>query len=675
MLPPTQHDMMVIGDYPSGGEADIDLAPLREAKFDLFWQVAERVCYVDSSRVYATYVAKCNPGDKKPTKDQNLTCASLYIKKEILRVRPKVILLLGASAGAVFGFTDKINGQSKEVTFGKDDNKFTVTIILTQSPTYVQYNEHLLKKFATDIDKAWKIAAGIVEETSLPTKVTLCTTIAEVQQVIEYIQVTKQCTFDFETTKLTDTNVYDPNFKATLLAVSFQHGSAYTIPLFHFDTPFSEEEVMQILQMFSDEVWGNPEIHKINQNIKFDMHVAAKYGFGAFRGRVDCTMIMHSLYDDLSKHGIKEWLPTFFPKFGGWELEVKGQDWNKIPLKTLSNYAGIDADGAFRGYTILTKKLMEDERVYDLYRNLYAFALRPLFDMECSGMPVSRENILAYEDRALELIGEQTRKMNKYVQVKAFCMIEADRVKKEKLSELRMKRTNAIDGNRIKNANKILAQINDIKSGKVTLYKGVNFGSTDQLAKLLYTKDGFGFKAPYDKKTRGTKEVTGEIPLKSLGDKSGFIQDLLVLRSLKSTYSKYLKGIRLQLDENDCVHTTYNQAVVKTGRLSCVDVNTLITTNVGLVPIGSLIPRSIGVVELDYELLAKTHTGEYRQITKAINKGVEEMFEVELDNGYKIKCTATHKFLTDKGWIILQDIISSPSEYTIYYAEGYIPSS
>lgn len=569
---PQDRSFMVIGDYPSLEGETLMTTELMEAKFSLFWKVATSVCNVEPDKVYGTYVAKCNPGDKKPTSEQNMTCASTYLKKEIMLVRPKAILLLGGAAASVFGFGDNISkmaGQSKEVTFGKGDNQFTTTIIATFSPNYIQYNEHLLKKFAIDIDKAWKIATGLSAGTPLPTKVTMCTTMDQVHQVIEYIKESGYCVPDFESTKLTDMNVFDPNFKVTLLAVSFQHGSAYTIPLFHFDSPFTKEEVMYILNLFAEEVWGNPAIHKINQNIKFDMRVQQRYTPDiVFRGRHDCTMVMHSLYDDLSKHGIKEWLPGFFPRFMGWELQVKGQGWDKIPLNTLSDYAGIDADGAFRGYTVLLQKLLEDQRVYDLYRNLYMFALPTLLGMEMRGMPIDRALILKFEARALELIGEQTKKMNAYPQVRAYCAIEKDRVIMERLNELRSKRAASIESNRLKQAEKYLVQIKEVKAGKSDLYDGINFGSPDQLCGLLYSKEGFKFKVPYDRKTRGPKEQTGEDEVKALGDKSGFINDLLVLRSIKSTYSKYLKGIRLQLDDNDCVHTTYNQARTKTGRLS-----------------------------------------------------------------------------------------------------------
>lgn len=573
-------DLLIVGDFPS---QDGSLPPLYEPKFDLFWKIAKEVCHIDPLIVQQAYATKCQPPEgKRPSTEQNATCASTYLKKEIWQVRPKAVLLLGTLPAAAFGYTEqisKLRGTHKQVTIKKGEDTHTFTLVFAQSPGFVQYNSNELQKFAEDINKAWQIANGQdPDDKPSPTKVTLCDTLDKVEELISYIHQTKQCTFDFETNKLDDMGVFSPNFYATLVAFSFQHGSAYTIPLFHFDSPFTKEEVMHILKRLSDEVWANPEIHKINQNIKFDMHVAARYGFHIFRGRVDCTMVMHSLYDDLNKHGIKEWLPTFFPEFQGWELTVKGQAWDKIPLATLSQYAGVDADGAFRGFTVLQAKLLEDDRVYDLYRNLYMFVLRPLFNMERRGMLMSRENLLKYEARALELIEAQIIKMNNYPVVRRFNEHMRSKVTLAALEEAKEKYANAkTDKLRAKYKEKYQA----IKQGKIEVYEGINYGSPDQLNELLYTRHGFAFQIPYDKKTRGPKASTGEVVVKALKDKSGFIDDLLVLRSLQGTYGKYLYGLRMLLDENDRIHTSYSQSRVKTGRLSSSNPNLQnITTHV-----------------------------------------------------------------------------------------------
>ncbi len=608
---PKQGGMMVIGDYPSSSDDD-NQTVMRSQKESLFWTVANEVVRVDEDYVYVTYSTKCKPREgQRPSDKENITCATSYLRQEIMTLKPKVILLLGKMAMSAFGYEGDVNqlrGSVHDISIGKGTNKHESKVVITLSPSYVQYNSAMLKNFAMDVNKAWQIASGTLPDKELPTRVTMCVTLEMVEEVIGYIKQTKQCVFDFESNKLTDKSTFDPDFKATMVALSFQHGSAYTIPLFHFDSPFSEEDVMYILQRLHDEVWSNPEIHKINQHIKFDMHVAARYGFHDFRGRVDCTMTMHALYDDLGRHGIKEWLPTFFPEFMGWELVVKGQAWDKIPLKQLSDYSGIDADGAFRGFTALEQKLLEDPRVYDLYRNLYAFALRPLFNMEHRGMMLSREDILKYERRALELLLAQSNKMNAYMQVKTYCAAERERVTEDKLNDLREKRDRA----RGKNIEKYKKAIKDIKAGTVSVYSGINFGSPDQLNELLYTKDGFGFRIPYDRKSRTNKKVTGSDAVKSLGDKTGFVQDLLVYRSIKTTWSRYLKGMRLLMDEKDRVHTTYNQAKVKTGRLSSDTPNLQnITTHVkidheyvkevvGLPKRAFCVPEGYALVNLDF---------------------------------------------------------------------------
>jgi len=658
--------MMVISDYPAL-EDDANGTVGQSSKEELFWSVAKEVVRVNTDYIYFTYVNKCMPREShKVTDDELFACASTYLRKEIKRVRPKVILLMGAHAMKALGFkgiVGKMRGQTHTLTFKFNGEPFETKVVITQSPVYVKYNTSELKNFASDINKAWGISNGSEVMRDSPTKVTLITNLQEVEELIGYIHETKECAFDFETTTLTDRGIFDPNFKATLMAVSFQHGSAYTIPLFHFDTPFTEKQVLHILKRFSEEVWMNKSIRKINQNIKFDMHVAARYGFPVFRGRLDCTMVMHTLYDDLTRHGIKEWIPTFFPQFTGWELEIKGKEWEKIPLKQLSDYAGVDTDAALRGCTVLEQKLLEDPRSYRIYRNLSVFALTTLYNMERRGMLIGRGEITKYAARAVDLLKQQVDIMNKYPQVKHFVSEEAELAKQKVLVELREKKSRA----KGKQIDKYAVKIREVKSGAISVYKGINFGSTQQLGELLYTDAGFNFREPYDKKKKKAGKVTGEAVLKNLGDKTGFITDVLVYRSIKTTWSRYLKGLGLLMDEHDKVHTTFKQAAARTGRLACVGVDTLIHTNIGHVRIGDLIPECEGIDECMLGIEALTHTGEFKPITHVINKGEEEMYRVEMHSGQIIDCTMQHIFYTDIGWKSLKDILNSQTECRIFY--------
>lgn len=118
------------------------------------------------------------------------------------------------------------------------------------------------------------------------------------------------------------------------------------------------------------------------------------------------------------------------------------------------------------------------------------------------------------------------------------------------------------------------------------------------------------------------------------------------------------------------VHSSYKQ-LLNTGRM-CVDVSTLIDTSIGYIPIGNIIPKVENtVMEWKSGLKVRTHTGEYQLVTHTMNKGKEVMYKVTLESGHTITCTKKHKFLTEKGWYSLEDILSSPTEYPILYDESY----
>ena len=173
-------------------------------------------------------------------------------------------------------------------------------------------------------------------------------------------------------------------------------------------------------------------------------------------------------------------------------------------------------------------------------------------------------------------------------------------------------------------------------------------------------------KKPIDWKT-GKEGGTGVAILKDFEgvEIEEFVGSLLLLRSLRKTQSTYLRGIHKVLDKDNKVHPSFLLHGTSTGRLSCVTKDTLLKTDIGLIAIGDLIPDDYGIVELDNEINVLTHTGEYQKITHGINKGYEQMYEVELENDATIECTEEHRFLTNEGWLTLKSILSLRSKRTI----------
>lgn len=108
----------------------------------------------------------------------------------------------------------------------------------------------------------------------------------------------------------------------------------------------------------------------------------------------------------------------------------------------------------------------------------------------------------------------------------------------------------------------------DWHTGKIVRTTPINFNSPDQMNELLYEKHGFNFDLPMDPITHQPKKGTGKDVVTYISDKSGFIDRLLGYRQLGKVLSTYLISILNKTDSNDLIHTTFNQHITKTGRLS-----------------------------------------------------------------------------------------------------------
>ena len=120
-------------------------------------------------------------------------------------------------------------------------------------------------------------------------------------------------------------------------------------------------------------------------------------------------------------------------------------------------------------------------------------------------------------------------------------------------------------------------------------------------------------------------------------------------------YKTYILGWSEKVQDDNCLHGKLNIHGTDSGRL-CLARGSAILTNLGLLPIERLCPKSEGYQDLDGSIKALTHTGSYQPIIRGINKGYEEMFKVTLENGNTITCTAGHKLLTNNGFKSLKDI-------------------
>ena len=509
--------------------------------------------------------------------------------KKVLKIKPEQVVLTwqynnekGVIVALGMDAVESVIGKSKE-KISKLRGEFITTenyqLMPTFSTNYAIRSEANLKLLAEDIDKAFKLLNGL-ELTQAPkqTNTTMLTTYTEVEQLVEYIKETGVCAFDYETTGL---DIFSDDFAATMISFSFQHGSSYTIPLDHYQSPMEPKERLRSLKLLKTDVFNNQHIRKIGHNLKFDMHICRLYGLWPIRGRIDDSMLMAHLIDETNLVNLKYLVTKYVKKFANYEdaLDKYNKNYAIIPIDELSQYAGIDTDVTFRLATLFESYLLKDMPLYTLYRNLQIPALRVLEDMEYKGVLIDKDGLYGSIMETQRLLSEQEQKMRGYDQVEAFEDHRLSEARKEaiaKLQERKDKLTADLEA-KGKTTNKTLETVEQkltaLKTGaELPKYEPFNFGSPKQLTELLFeSKKGFKFKLPKDNKGV-TMKGTGKEVVTQLKDESGFINDLLIFRGVKTVLGTFLQGIYDKLDSKNLLHTQYKQ-LVASGRISSTSPN------------------------------------------------------------------------------------------------------
>jgi DNA polymerase-1 len=327
----------------------------------------------------------------------------------------------------------------------------------------------------------------------------------EIDQLLQLLLTQQEVAFDTETTDV------DPNLAELVgMSFSFEKGTGYYIPL-----PAEKEEARAILEKFKP-VFDRTDILWVGQNIKYDMIMLKWYGF-ALKGSIYDTMLANYVIDPDGKRSM-DMLSIKYLSYQPVSIESligkkgKGQQsMRDVPHEQIKEYAAEDADVTFQLKQVFDPMLGEKsvKRVFDEVENPLVHVL---IDMEYEGVGLD-VNFLQEYSKALEL---------------------------------------------------------DIRSAEENVYRhaGVNFniGSPKQLGEILFEvmKIDAG-----QKKTKTGQYATGEDVLQKLRHKHQVVDDILAYRELnklKSTYVDALPG--LINPRTGRLHTSFNQAVAVTGRLS-----------------------------------------------------------------------------------------------------------
>lgn len=360
-----------------------------------------------------------------------------------------------------------------------------------------------------------------VEEQSAPiTTLASINTVAHTYHVAETAEqqeklcklLSAQTAFAFDT----ETEGLDP-LNAPLVGMSFaiQEHEAWYVPV-----PAEKEAAMKCIERFKV-VLVDKNIHKIGQNIKFDILALRKYNVNV-GGPLFDTMIAHYLLNPELRHGM-DYLAETYLHYQPVPIEQligpKGKkqgSMRDVPLEEIKEYAAEDADVTLQ-LKHYFEPLLQKEGVDDLFYQMEMPLIYVLAEMEAAGVKVDTD---ALKSSSLELTN-QLAELTKEIHELAGCEF--------------------------------------------------NINSTRQVGEVLFDKLQLDTKA---KKTKSGGYSTSEDVLEKLRSKHPIIDKLLAYRGIKKLLSTYIDALpELINPQIGKIHTSYNQAVTATGRLSSTNPN------------------------------------------------------------------------------------------------------
>jgi len=325
------------------------------------------------------------------------------------------------------------------------------------------------------------------------------------KELIALLLQQESVSFDTETTG-TDANI------AELVGLSFciEPGKAWYIPVSAL-----REEAQMVVDQFRV-VLENDQIAKTGQNIKYDILVLKWYGVN-IRGKLFDTMLAHYLIDPDTRHNMDVlsenylgYTPISITSLIGPKGKNQGT-MRDVPVEKVVDYAAEDADVTLQLANVF-KPILKELNAEELLTNIENPLVYVLADMEKEGVRIDMDTLISYSAE-LEI-------------------------------DIRRFEQSVYD-----------------KAGVV-----FNLASPKQLGEVLFDKLQLDPKA---KKTKTGQYQTGEDVLSALASKSDIVKDILDFRQLQKLKSTYVDALPLLVNpKTGRVHTSYNQAVAATGRLS-----------------------------------------------------------------------------------------------------------
>ena len=335
-------------------------------------------------------------------------------------------------------------------------------------------------------------------------------------KIIKEIEKKKFVSFDLETTSL-------DYIEAQIVGISLACDSkkAYYIPLLHEDQSKYKQLPKKFVLENLKPILETHKIKKVGHNLKYDRNVLRNYDI-VLNGIEHDSMLLSYVYDSTAiRHGLDNAAEKYLSHKTIHYEDIAGKGVKQIPfskvdIETAAEYSCEDVLVSYELYNYLWAKVSKDENIIKVYKNIEMPLVPILSNIERNGVLV--------ESKTLNKLSKELDSELKTIEKKCFKITE----------------------------------------------KEFNLNSPKQLQEILYED----LKIPISKKTPTGKPSTDEDTLQYLSESYDLPRLILDYRSLNKLKTGYTDKLPLQISKiTGRVHTSYQQAITSTGRLSSTEPN------------------------------------------------------------------------------------------------------
>ena len=378
------------------------------------------------------------------------------------------------------------------------------------------------------------------------------------------------------------------------ISLSVKEGAGCYIPIGHTYEGCSDQLSLDIIiEIIGKAIERNKE-KAVGQNLKFDIPILSRHKIQLDKFHADTMLMSYVLNSTATRHGMDKLASYYLDyetiKYGDVAGTASKQiSFSEVEIDVATNYAAEDADITLRLYNKLEGLLEDKPTQKKLLENIEYPLVHVLSKVEQNGAKIDKEKLAAHSEELAEKISDLSSKAFK------------------------------IAGEEF------------------------NLDSPKQLLEVLYEK----LKLPVLKKTPKGQPSTNEETLQRLSEEYELPKIILQYRTLaklKSTYTDSL--IKIENPATQRIHTSYQQAITSTGRLSSTEPNLQnipIKTAEGRRIREAFVPEKGNVlISADYsqiELRIMAHLSKDKNLTNAFNKGLDvhsstaaEVFGVNIEN-------------------------------------------